>query len=169
MGKDPDREELRYVPPNDSQEEIHPDVAQDPDEIALKSLSQAPNGQEIEPSKGVIEHAVGKPRRKTVGIIDQGDQNLKAQDPFRVDVTVYENEGTGQKEFERTSDVLSDFQQTGVLATDFPERPISDAEAIDLTDVSGPLFSTVRKQEGGASRKYTPVGNPGSRLVVSQN
>ena len=164
-----EQQEPQYI--TDQQPNAHhvpPDVAQDPDELAQKSLPQVPKGQETEPTKRVTDHAVGKSRRKTIGLVTQGEKILKAQDPFRVDVTVFNNEATEQKEFEATAYVQNQFQQTGVRPSDHQEISIQDAERIDPSDVSGRQLSTVRKQNGGASMKYTPVGNPGSRIVASK-
>jgi len=168
MGKDEERPKLRRIP---DQQPLHgskitPDMAHNINySIIQPEYPQVKPGEEIEPSKNVEWRAVGKPRRQTVGTLELGPMILKAQDPHRVDITVFANEATGQTEFERTSDVLPNFQLTGVLPTDFPERPITDAEATDPSDVSGPQLSTVRKQKDGASRKFTPVTNPGSRIA----
>lgn len=164
MGKSPDKKEPEYIAPSDSQDEVHPDVAQDPDEIALQSLPQVRKGQEIEPTERVTAHTVGKPRRQTTGILEKDKKKIKAQDPRRVDITVFTNEGTGQYEFVSTADVQSRFEETGVRPSDHQEIQIQTVETIDPSDVSGAQLSTVRKQKNGASLKYTPVHNPGSRI-----
>lgn len=169
MPNTPDRQEPQYI--TDQQPNAHhvpPDVAQDPDELALKSLPQVPKGQETEPTKRVTDHAVGKSRRKTIGLITQGEKILKAQDPFRVDVTLFENEATGQKEFETTAGVQNQFQQTGVRPSDYQEISIQNAERIDPSEVSGRQLSTVRKQKGGASLKNSPINNQSSRILASK-
>lgn len=166
MNDNPEREEPVYIRDQQpSEQHIAPDVAQNPDEIARKQLPQVPVGQESEPSRVIHRRLIGKPRRKTIGTVTQDEKKFRAQDPFRVDITLFEDESTGQMQFERTSDVLGRFQQTGVRATDCKEIPLESAEKIDPSDVSGPQLDTVRKQEGGASRKHTRVNNPGSKIV----
>jgi len=167
MPNTPDRQEPQYI--TDQQPNAHhvpPDVAQDPDEIAQKERPQVPEGQETEPSKEVIAHVVGKPRRKTIGTLNEGV--IIVQDPFRVDVTIFENEATGQKEFETTAGVQNQFQQTGVRPSDYQEISIQNAERIDPSEVSGRQLSTVRKQKGGASLKNSPINNQSSRILASK-
>jgi len=165
MNKSPDRKELQYITPQGD----YPggfegvDIAQDPDEIFQQQRPQVPDGQETEPHIKVLWRKTGRLRKQTIGpSLQQGERSWEPQDAYQTDITIFEDEGTGQWRAEATSDVLDRFQETGVRASDFPVNPTQQPD--DPVDFAGAQITTIKKQPGGASMKHTPAGGGGSRL-----
>lgn len=141
----------RYIEPKDSQDETHPDIAQNPD--IIMSADTDPN-QAIPPITGQIL-MVGNEFLKEIGHSLQDKELLLIRQRRRVEIVAGTNEQTGQIVFQSARSVA---EHTGAshplfYPSDLPPIPLSEAETLyDPAEVSGKRLSTVRKH--GASRAH---------------